>query len=70
MSINVEKNFNIKGVLHVSYGPEYESVADVREKFNCRRRDVLKRLKNRKTPTNPPHKRMFDESVHEPQKKT
>lgn len=34
-----------KGILHVSYAPEYESVADVRDKLKSRARDIRYRLK-------------------------
>lgn len=33
------------GILHVSYAPEYESLADLREKFAIRKRDVGNRLR-------------------------
>lgn len=35
----------LKGILHVSYAPEYESVADVRDKLKSRARDIRYRLK-------------------------
>lgn len=32
--------FNLAGVLHVSYAPEYETVDDLKQKLAARKRDV------------------------------
>lgn len=50
-------NLNITGILHVSYAPEYETVADVREKFIARKRDVRYSLNKLKVSTNASFKR-------------
>lgn len=50
-------NLNITGILHVSYAPEYETVADVREKIIARKRDVRYSLNKLKVSTNASFKR-------------
>lgn len=45
---------NFTGILHVSYAPEYETVADVREKIMSRKRDVRYGLNKLKVSTNDP----------------
>lgn len=37
--------FPITGILHVSYAPEYETLADAREKFAIRKKNVAGRIK-------------------------
>ena len=49
------KNF-YGGILHVSYAPEYETPADVREKLKSRKRDVQYSLNKLKMSTNAPIK--------------
>lgn len=62
------------GILHVSYAPEYETVADLREKLLSRKRDIRYNLnKQQATPSNAMQKRhrpSNNESAYAPSTKT
>lgn len=60
---------HFKGILHVSYAPEYETVADLREKLKGRRRDVQYRLRLNKKTESSEKKRIPDDSDYEPNAK-
>lgn len=57
-----------KGILHVSYAPENETVADVREKLKSRKQEVQYRLNKLKQSANESIKRpsSFQDSEDEP----
>lgn len=43
MTLNNDDQFTV-GILHISYAPEYETIADVRQKFAARKNDVTFRM--------------------------
>lgn len=62
-------DYILKGVLHVSYAPEYETVADLREKIKGRRHDVRYRLRLSKKAETIDNKRAADDNDPEPSAK-
>lgn len=60
---------HFKGILHVSYAPEYETVADLREKLKGRRRDVQYRLRLNKKTESSENQCVPDDSDYEPNAK-
>ncbi|XP_055319308.1 RNA-binding protein 48 [Sitodiplosis mosellana] len=62
------KNF-YGGILHVSYAPEYETVADLREKLKGRKRDVQYRLRLNKKTESSDKRRISDGCDYEPSAK-